>query len=151
MSLLKRKELIAPTAQQQIVAAIQEAEKQTSGEIRVFIESHCKYVDAIERATEIFFRLKMEETEQRNGVIVYVALKDKQSAILGDRGIFKITGGPAYWKTILAEMNHFFQENNIAGGLEHAIKSIGHTLSEHFPYNPQTDKNELPDDIVFGK
>jgi len=151
MSLFKKKELISPTDQQQIVAAIQDAEKQTSGEIRVFIESHCKYVDAIERASEIFFHLKMEETEQRNGVIVYVALQDKQSAILGDRGIFKITGGPSYWKTILNEMNHFFQEDKIADGLTHAIKSIGNTLAAHFPYDPDTDKNELPDEIVFGK
>lgn len=151
MSLFKRKQLVSAATQQQIVAAIQDAEKQTSGEIRVFIESHCKYVDAIERAKEIFFQLKMEKTEQRNGVIVYAALKDKQSAILGDQGIFKITGGPGYWKTILKEMNHFLKEDKIAGGLSHAVKSIGSTLATHFPYDPDTDKNELPDDIVFGR
>lgn len=151
MPLFKKKELISAEKQQQIVTAIQNAEKQTSGEIRVFIESHCKYVDAIERAIELFFHLKMEETEQRNGVIVYAALKDKQSAIFGDRGIFKITGGPDYWKTILREMNHFFQEDKVSDGLSHAVKSIGDTLATHFPYDPDTDKNELPDDIIFGK
>lgn len=151
MPLFKKKELISTTEQQQIVSAIQDAEKRTSGEIRVFIESHCKYVDAIERATEIFFQLEMEKTEQRNGVIVYAALKDKQSAIFGDRGIFKITGGPGYWKAVLEEMNSFFKNDNIADGLSHAVKSIGETLATHFPYHPGTDKNELPDDIVFGR
>lgn len=152
MSLFKKeKELIPKEEQQKVVAAIQQAEMQTSGEIRVFMERHCKYVQAIDRAKEIFFRLKMDKTELRNGVIVYVALDDKQSAILGDEGIYEKTGGPAFWKDTLAEMNLQFKENNIGGGIATAVGQIGSALSRYFPYNPETDKNELPDDIVFGK
>jgi uncharacterized membrane protein len=151
MPLFKRKELLPKEEQAKVVAAIQQAEKQTSGELRVFVESRCKYVDAIDRAAELFFHMKMEQTKLHNGVIVYVALQDKQSAILGDTGIYKVTGGPAYWKNILKEMNTRFRNEAVAEGLVYAVSRIGATLSEYFPYDPLTDKNELPDDIVFGK
>lgn len=152
MSLFKKeKDLLSKEEQQEVVAAIQQAERQTSGEIRVFMERHCKYVQAIERAAEIFFRLKMDKTELRNGVIVYIAFDDKQSAILGDEGIYAKTGGPAFWKETLEEMNLHFKENSIASGIARAVGQIGSALSHYFPYNPETDKNELPDDIIFGK
>lgn len=151
MGLFKKNELIAKSDQEKIVAAIQQAEKRTSGEVRVFIESRCKYVQAIERATEIFFRLKMEKTKLRNGVIIYVALKDKKSAILGDKGIYEITGGPQFWGNILGQMNACFKEGNYTGGIMDAVHNVGETLSANFPFDPSTDKNELPDDIIFGK
>lgn len=151
MALFKKKELISKIDQEKIVEAIQQAEKMTSGEIRVFIESRCKYVQAIERATEIFFRLKMDQTKLRNGVIIYVALKDKQSAILGDKGIYEITGGPQYWEGILKQMNACFKAEEYAFGVMDAIDKIGDTLSNYFPFDPSTDRNELPDDIIFGK
>ncbi|WP_431211414.1 TPM domain-containing protein [Puia sp. P3] len=75
---ISRRPLLGPDEQQQIVAAIQSAERLTSGEIRVFIERHCRYVDPLDRATEVFAGLKMEQTSARNGVLVYVALRDRQ-------------------------------------------------------------------------
>lgn len=150
MGLFKKKALVLKEDQDKIVAAIQQAEKMTSGEIRVFMEARCKYVQAIERATEIFFRLKMDQTKLRNGVIIYVAIKDKQSAILGDKGIYEVTGGPKYWEGIIKQMNDYFKKDQLALGLTDAIFKVGDTLSNYFPYDPNTDKNELPDDIIFG-
>src|SRR5436189_1936120 len=79
-----------------IVQAIQHAEKKTSGEIRVFIESRCRLVNPVNRAAEVFWKLKMDHTQERNGVLVYVASKDHQVAIFGDDGVHKIAGQD-YW------------------------------------------------------
>lgn len=151
MRFFKRKELLPKEHQERIIKAIQDAEKETSGEIRVFVESRCKYVHAIERAHSLFFRLKMDQTKLRNGVIIYVALKDRQSAILGDKGIYEMTRGPQFWQDTLNRMNNHFKDEKIAEGIAFAIAEIGAKLSHHFPYDAATDKNELPDNIVFGR
>ena len=83
----KRKEFFASEERQLIVEAVQHAEQRTSGEVRVFVESRCRYVDAIDRAAEIFLIMEMQRTEQRNAVLVYVAIKDRQLAVFGDEGI----------------------------------------------------------------
>jgi len=85
-------------ANQQIVAAIGQAERQTSGEIRVFVESRCRFVNPLDRAAEVFTGLKMDQTAQRNAVLVYVALKDRQLALYGDKGIHEKVGD-AFWNT----------------------------------------------------
>src|ERR1700735_4346093 len=82
-----RKPLFNEAQQQQIVSAVQTAELPTSGEVRVYVESHCRYVDPLDRAAEVFAGLHMEKTAARNGVLVYVALKDRQGAPFGDEGI----------------------------------------------------------------
>lgn len=146
----KKKPLIPEAEQQQIVAAIKAAERSTSGEVRVFVESRCAYVDPMDRAKEIFFSLKMERTEDHNAVLVYVAVKDHQMALYGDEGIYRKTGGDPYWQFELGVMRRFFQEERIAEGIASCVINIGKALSEHFPYDKDTDKNELPDDIVFG-
>ena len=86
-----------------IVKAIRHAEEQTSGEVRVFVENRCRFMDALDRAAEIFFSLQMEMTEQRNAVLVYVALKDHQLAVFGDEGIHKKVG-TEYWNKRVKEM-----------------------------------------------
>src|SRR5712691_11244817 len=91
-SLFAKKELLSAQDKKLVVDAIGAAEKQTSGEVRVFIESKCKFVDPLDRAAEIFYRLKMDRTAQRNAVLVYIALKDQQLAIFGDKGIHAKTG-----------------------------------------------------------
>jgi len=152
LGIFKRKAqpLLPAEQQQQIVQAIQEAEQCTSGEVRVFIESRCSYVDAMDRAREVFYHLKMEHIRQHNAVLIYVALTDRQTAVFGDEGIYRKTGGDPYWAGVLNSMRLLFQQNKIAEGIASAARQIGKTLSEHFPYDAQTDKNELPDDIVFG-
>ncbi len=133
-----------------IVSAIKNAEQQTSGEVRVFVESNCSFVDALDRASEIFFSLKMDHTEHRNGVLVYVAIKDKQVAVFGDEGIFD-KAGRAFWNNAVHHMIYRFSNDNIAEGIEQVVKEIGESLTHHFPYERSTDRNELPDEIVFGK
>ena len=122
----------------------------TSGEVRVFVESKCSYVDAIDRAAELFFKLQMQKTDDRNAVLVYVAMKDRQLAVFGDEGIHKRVGDE-YWNTEVKKMISNFNRENYAKGISEVVKDIGVALTQHFPYNNASDKNELPDDIVFGK
>jgi uncharacterized membrane protein len=133
-----------------VVKAINHAEKNTSGEVRVFVESKCRWVDATDRAAEIFFSLKMDKTEQRNAVLVYVAMKDRQLAVFGDAGIHEKVG-VEYWNKVVAEMLSGFNSNNFAESIANCVIQIGQALQREFPYNKDTDKNELPDDIVFGR
>src|SRR5699024_3115169 len=136
----KKKSIFNEAQNKEIVAAIQDAEKMTSGEVRVYIELKCKYVDALDRAGELFYQLKMEETDKRNGVLVYVAMTDHQFAILGDEGIHKKVG-ENYWKEQLAEMQHNFREKHYIKGITTAVRSIGDSLKTHFPHQSD-DKNE---------
>lgn len=133
-----------------IVKAIRQAEKSTSGEVRVFVESRCPWMDAIDRAAEIFFRLKMDKTEQRNGTLVYVAMKDRQLAVFGDEGIHQKVG-TEYWNKRVAEMLASFNKEDHAKGIAECVIQIGEALQTHFPFNRDTDKNELPDEIAFGR
>lgn len=133
-----------------IVHSIQEAEKQTSGEVRIFVEGRCKYVDALDRAKEIFINLQMEKTELRNGVLFYIAIKDKQLAIFADEGIHEATGGDEYWKNAVKEILSVFSKDSVVAGITTSVYKIGEALKTHFPYNKDVDKNELPDEIVFG-
>ncbi|MGF7231125.1 TPM domain-containing protein [Arachidicoccus sp.] len=136
--------------QEEIVHAIQQAEVSTSGEVRLYVESKCSYVNALDRAIEIFAKLKMYQTTQRNGVLVYVALKDKQLAIFADEAIYQ-KAGSQFWNEKVQQMISHFNKNNYAKGLIEVILEIGQSLAKAFPYDATTDKNELPDDIVFGK
>ncbi len=134
---------------QQIIAAIQRAEQRTSGEVRIFVEKRCEYVDPLRRAREIFYSLKMTETAQRNGVLLYIAMKDKQLAIFGDEGIHARVGN-AFWNEEVQKMLRQFNKENYTEGIVQIIADIGEALVANFPYDGQTDKNELPDEIVFG-
>jgi len=146
----KKKEFFKEEERQLIVDAIQDAERKTSGEVRVFVESKCSYLDAIDRAAELFFKLQMQQTNDRNAVLLYVAMKDRQLAVFGDEGIHKKVGDE-YWNTEVKKMISNFNSDNYAKGISEVVKDIGVALTQHFPYNNVTDKNELPDDIVFGK
>jgi len=150
LSLFRKKDLFNTEEKQQITDAIRRAEKMTSGEVRVFVESRCSYMDAIDRAAELFFQLQMEKTDDRNAVLVYVAIKDRQLAIFGDEGIHKKVGDE-YWGIEVKKMITNFNKENYAEGISEVVDDIGEALTKHFPYNNDTDKNELPDDIVFGK
>jgi uncharacterized membrane protein len=148
--LFKPTEFLSASEKEKIVAAIKAAEVQTSGEVRVYIESHCKYVDPLDRAAEVFWSLKMDHTTERNAVLIYVAVKDHQLAILGDEGIHKKVGNE-FWNAEVAKMRLHFQREHYMDALVFVIEDVGKALVHHFPYSSTTDKNELPDDIVFGK
>jgi uncharacterized membrane protein len=149
-SLFKRSTLLSASDKQLLVHAIQTAEKTTSGEIRVFVESHLNKVDALTRAQQIFIKNKMHQTEQRNGVLLYVALEDKKLAVLGDQGIHEKVGD-AYWNQQVQIMLSHFKSENYVTGLTEVILAIGEALTSHFPYDRSNDVNELSDEIMVGK
>lgn len=136
--------------QEMIQSAIAEAEKRTSGEVRVYVESHCEYVNALDRAAELFHHLKMNQTVEKNGVLVYIAMKDRQLAIYGDEAIHGKVGQD-FWNAEVKKMLSSFNKSNYAEGIAEIVREIGEVLSVYFPYNEAIDKNELPDEIVFGK
>ena len=145
----KKREYFSAEDKAQIVEAIRLAEKETSGEIRIYVEAKNAYVDAIDRAAEIFFKLKMQETHHRNAVLLYIAMDHHELALFADEGIYQ-KAGAAYWDAAVKNMIAQFTKDNISNGIEQCIKQIGETLKEKFPYIPTEDKNELPDDMVFG-
>jgi uncharacterized membrane protein len=149
---LKRKQtnFFTPEETKTITSAIQAAERSTSGEVRVFVESKCRFVKAVDRAIELFGELEMYKTDQRNGVIVYVAVKDRQLAVFGDEGIHQKVGNE-FWNNSVREMLKEFNKENYAEGIAGVVLKIGDALKTHFPYDKDTDKNELSDDIVFGR
>lgn len=146
----KKKAFFSDEEQQQLVAAIQKAEQRTSGEVRVFVEARCRYVDALDRAKQIFFQLKMQETEQRNATLIYVAIKDKQAAVFGDEGIHNKVK-EQYWKEVVTRMLAHFKRQKLSDGICQGIADLGEALQTYFPFDRDTDKNELPDEIVFGR
>ena len=146
----KRNGFFTVEERQLIVEAVRNAERRTSGEIRVFVESRCPYMDAIDRAGQVFFKLQMQKTDDRNAVILYVAIKDRQLAVFGGEGIHAKVG-QEYWNKEVQQMISSFNRENYAEGIRQCIADIGEALHTHFPFDNDTDKNELPDDIVFGK
>ena len=133
--------------QHNIVAAIKEAELNTSGEIRVHIENHCKE-EALERAAEVFYDLKMDRTAARNGILFYLAVKDHKFAIIGDEGINRNVEHD-FWNDIKDEMIAKFKENRFAEGLIAGILKCGEKLKTYFPHQSD-DVNELSDEISFN-
>ncbi|MEI7724078.1 MAG: TPM domain-containing protein [Bacteroidota bacterium] len=142
------KDFFSKQEQEDIKQAIMNAELDTSGEIRVHIENNVSG-DVMDRAAFIFQQLGMNKTALRNGVLIYLAVKNRRFAILGDSGIHKVVP-ENYWNDIKANMLNHFRENRFTDGLVEAITSTGLHLKKHFPHQ-QNDVNELPDDISFGK
>jgi uncharacterized membrane protein len=147
----KKKPLLDPAEQEKVVAAIRDAESKTTCELRIFLESRCSYVDAMDRAWELFAKLGMFKTERRNAVLVYMALDDHQFAIVGDEAIYKLAGGPLFWENAAAELKNYLKQQRIGEGLGVCIGLLSQAMAQHFPYDPTITQNELPDEIVFGK
>lgn len=134
--------------QARILAAVKEAEKETSGEIRVHIETSLKG-DVLDRAAWVFKKLGMHKTAERNGVLFYLAVRDRKFAILGDAGIHAKVGD-GFWNDISDMLTQKFKEGKFTEGLSEGIILAGKHLKTHFPYR-KDDVNELPDDISFDK
>ena len=128
--------------------AIGNAERRTSGEIRVFIEDHSAD-DPLDRAAYLFQKIGIGKTGLRNGVLIYVALKDHKFSIIGDKGIHEKVG-PGFWDAIKEKMTAHFKAGRIYDGIIAAVNDAGEALAGHFPYS-SGDKNELSDDIIFGE
>ncbi len=133
--------------QASIVQAIAEAEKETSGEIRVHLTDTFKG-DVLDAAAHIFKKLKMHKTELRNGVLIYLAITDRKFAIIGDVGIHsKVPEGS--WHRIKEHMTVHFLNNEFAAGLKEGVTQTGHLLKKYFPSLPD-NKNELSNELSFG-
>lgn len=131
-----------------IQAAIADAELNTSGEIRVHIDDKCA-VAPVEKAIEVFEKLKMHETELRNGVLIYVAVKDHKLAIVGDQGINEVVADN-FWDEIKNNLIANFKKGMYSEGLSEGIAAAGMQLKAHFPYQTD-DTNELSNEISFGE
>jgi uncharacterized membrane protein len=130
-----------------IMEAIRNAEKQTSGEIRLHLEKKSKG-KIFERAVKVFRKIRMQRTEKRNGVLIYLATIDHQFVILGDKGINDVVP-ENFWEDIAELMAENFKKNKFSGGLCEGITLIGEKLKSHFPFQ-EDDVNELPDDISIN-
>lgn len=132
--------------QEAIVRAIGEAEHATSGEIRVHIETSCK-ADVLDEAAWLFRKLGMQKTADRNGVLIYLAIKERKFAIIGDTGINSVVP-LGFWDEIRDHMKQRFSENRFTEALTEGIIMAGHQLKEHFPHT-RDDVNEIADTISF--
>jgi len=130
-----------------VVESIKNAEKNTSGEVRVHIEkSTSKH--PLERAQEVFYNLNMQNTKQRNGVLLYVATDTKQFAIIGDEGINKLVT-ESFWEFEKRLITHYFTIGKNAKALMDGIQLIGEKLKMYFPYE-KDDTDELSNEISKG-
>jgi len=146
MSLAKN--LLSAEEQKQVIRAIGEAEKNSSGEIRLHIEDNCNE-DLMDHAAFIFEKLSIHKTELRNGVLFYVSINPRGFAILGDVGINQKVNND-FWDVIKNQVIESFKAGDYANGLANGIIAAGEQLKEHFPYQSD-DINELSDDISFGE
>ncbi|WP_309613620.1 TPM domain-containing protein [Flavobacterium sp.] len=144
----KVEDFLTKAEEQEIVGAIGKAEKNTSGEIRVHIEKQTSMA-AIDRAMEVFRTLNMENTQERNGVIIYVAVKSKQFAIYGDKGINEKVADD-FWNCTKDAMQNHFQHGNFKQGLIDGILNAGEQLQKYFPY-ADGDTDELSNEISMGE
>ena len=149
LNLFRRKKVFDEAEQAAIINAIREAELNTSGEVRVYVERKCAYIDALDRAIELFREMEMDQTRDRNAVLLYVAVRDHQLAIYGDEGIHQRVG-TEYWKREVFQLIRDFNREDYVTAIANCVRDIGEALKTHFPYHKE-DKNELPDDIGFGR
>lgn len=141
-------EFLSAAQKMEVESAIKQAELNTSGEIRVHIESNCKGAP-LDRAAYLFQKLEMHKTELRNGVLFYLSFADHKFGILGDAGInTKVPDN--FWNNIKEEMLFLFKQEKYSEGLAKGILMAGEQLKVHFPYQTD-DVNELADEISFGK
>ena len=136
--------MINQTENDLIVSAIQKAEEQTSGEIRVHIDKKCS-TDPVKRAIRVFENLSMHKTALRNGVLIYVSFSDRKLAIIGDQGIDAVVPSD-FWVSTKNQMIHHFKENRFADGIIAAITVAGMQLKSYFPHL-ENDTNELSNEI----
>ena len=145
----KKRRFFSIEEEERMVEAIRSAETMTSGEIRVFVESRCRFINPMDRAMELFTELEMYKTKERNAVLLYFAMKDRQLAILADEGIYQKMG-QTFWDNEVKSIISEFKQKQFTDGICHMIQDIGQALTSNFPYQ-RDDQNELADGIVFGK
>jgi len=128
-----------------IVRQIQAAEQKSSGEIRVYV-SEKQVEDVVTEAKVHFLRLGMEKTRDRNGVLVYIAPRSRNFAVVGDAGVHERCG-EHFWQEIAASMESYLKREEYTDAIVTAVDKLGAVLATHFPRKPD-DRNELPDEVA---
>lgn len=141
------KDFLTSKEEEEIVEAIRISECDTSGEIRVHIERNCD-IDAYERALDVFHILKMDNTKEENGVLIYVAVENQSFVIFGDQGINNIVGAD-FWNSTRDKIATQFKSGNFKQGIIDGVKEAGNVLSQHFPWK-HSDRDELQNTISKG-
>lgn len=136
-----------PDEEQRIEAAVAEAERMTSGEIRLHVDDHCNE-DALNHARKAFEKLGMHRTSDHNAVLIYVALIDHQIAIYGDEDIHH-TVGLNYWTSLIEIVTSHARQGDLVTGLIEAILELGSILRKYYPYQVD-DVDELENTISYG-
>ena len=140
----KLEDFLSETDEKEIVNAIRVAESKTSGEIRVHIESSCK--DDIEtHVLEVFHQLKMDNTKQQNGVLIYIAVSNKSFAIYGDKGINQVVESD-FWDCTKETMQNSFKKSEFKQGIVEGVLNAGKQLTKFFPWD-NLDNDELSNEI----
>jgi uncharacterized membrane protein len=139
---VKQSEFTAQLDAARIEAAIANAERNTSGEIRVHVQPRAVGADLDTVARRTFERLGMTSTAQRNGVLLFIASEENRFVILGDSGIHEKVGTD-FWNAIAARLHEDFKAGQFSEGIVRAVTSCGEQLKHFFPYQSD-DVNELP-------
>jgi uncharacterized membrane protein len=145
---MTRKQLLRSIDDARVRAAIEQAERQTSGEIVVSVASYF-WGNIHKVARKTFARLSVSRTAARNGVLFFIVPSRRKFVVLGDQGIHEKVG-QEFWELVASHLTEHFREGEFTEGLVHGIEEVGHQLAAYFPYDRSTDINELPDDIDFG-
>jgi uncharacterized membrane protein len=140
--------LFSQEEERRIVHEIRDAERSTTGEIRIFVEEYCFRDTPLQRAAEVFQLHEMHKTEARNGVLIYISEKSRQFALFGDEGIFG-KEPEQFWLGEKMGMREQFREGRFAEGVIHAVQTVGQMLEKHFP-GKDDRLNQLPDEIIYG-
>ena len=135
--------MLGKHARYEIVEAIREAERGTRGEIRVHVKGRCK--DAMKEAKRQFFKLRMQRTKERNGVLIFVALQSRHFAIVGDQAMHAKVGED-FWNAARDAMQAHFEKNELVTGIVAGVRRVGEKLKQHFPA-AENNPNELPDKV----
>lgn len=144
---MNHKTILTHTEKDNLVTAIKNAEDHTIGEIKVHVDNTCSE-DVLDKAANVFKKLKMHETKARTGVLIYVACKDRKMAILGDVAINQKVA-PDFWQSAVNECLHHFKEEKYFLGLSSTVEKVGKVLHTHFPSNA-INENEISNEISFG-
>ncbi|HZH68767.1 MAG TPA: TPM domain-containing protein [Chitinophagales bacterium] len=134
---------------EKIVDAIKQTESTTSGEIKVHVESE-NNKEVMLRAQEVFLMLDMHLLPQKNGVLIYISVRDKEICIIGDKNIHN-TVGHNFWNDTVYKMSQHFKNRQFDTGTIEAILEIGQKLKIFFPFDHTTKSNDLSDDISYGE
>jgi uncharacterized membrane protein len=138
--------VLHPSDQEKIVDAIRAAERVTAGEVKVHVEARCPGGDAYKRAADLFARLGLTKTRDRNAVLIYVATRDRKFSILGDSGIHEEVGS-AFWADAVQRMKVAFARGAFGEGIAGAVQSVGQRMAKKFPRKAD-DVNEIDNEIT---